>query len=56
MEIHLDVAVDGDGRLAGIAQRVGSDDALSFSGTLELLAQVEELCRRGSPDRDGPRQ
>jgi hypothetical protein len=48
MEIIIDVAKSRDGRLTGTAGLVESQNDLPFTGTMELLACVEELCRRGS--------
>jgi hypothetical protein len=55
MQILIDVAQAGDGRLTGTAT-TAHDDELPFSGNLELLARIEELCRRhaASPDQPNP--
>jgi hypothetical protein len=44
MEILLDVTQSPDGRLAGTARLLASRHALVFSGVMELVASVEELC------------
>lgn len=46
MEILLDVTQSPEGRLTGTASLSGGADRLPFSGTLELMARVEQLCRR----------
>jgi hypothetical protein len=43
MEIILDVATSRGGRLSGTVTRAGQGDPLSFSGTLELFARLEQL-------------
>ena len=43
MEIILDVAATSGGRLSGTVTRAGQSDPLSFSGTLELFACLEQL-------------
>jgi hypothetical protein len=43
MEIILDVAATHGGRLSGTVIRTGQGDPLSFSGTLELFACLEQL-------------
>ena len=48
--IELDQAVDG--RLTGSAALVGRDEALPFSGNLELLARLEELSRNFRANQD----
>ncbi len=45
MEILIDVIQSPNGRLIGTARMPPSRNALSFSGTMELLASLEELCR-----------
>jgi len=56
MHILIHVAQGTDGRLTGIASTAHDDDGLPFSGNLELLARIEELCRRhaASPDQPNP--
>jgi hypothetical protein len=44
MEILLDVTQSPDGRLTGTARLPASRHALVFSGVMELVASVEELC------------
>jgi hypothetical protein len=51
VQILLDINRGSDGRLIGTATLAGRDDELPFSGTLQLLAQVEELTRRAHPDQ-----
>jgi hypothetical protein len=46
MEIVIDVDQSPQGRLTGIARLLTAKEGLAFSGTMELLASVEELCRR----------
>ena len=44
--IHVQIILDLDrsaGRLSGSAALAGSTTVLSFSGTLELVARIEEL-------------
>ncbi len=45
MEILIDVDQSPQGRLTGTARLLASNQALAFSGTMELLASLEELCR-----------
>jgi hypothetical protein len=49
MEILLDVTQSPDGRLTGTARLPASRHALVFSGVMELVASVEELCGFSSP-------
>jgi hypothetical protein len=44
MEILLDVTQSPDGRLTGTARLPASRHALVFSGVMELVASVEDLC------------
>jgi hypothetical protein len=44
MEILLDVTQSPGGRLTGTARLPDSRHALLFSGTMELVASVEQLC------------
>jgi hypothetical protein len=46
MEILVDVEQSPQGRLTGTARLLASQDTLVFSGTMELLASLEALCRR----------
>jgi hypothetical protein len=46
MEILIDVNQSPQGRLTGTARLPAAKEALAFSGTIELLASVEELCPR----------
>lgn len=45
MQILVNIAGAPDGRLSGTATIVGNDHAFPFSGKLELLNRIEELCR-----------
>jgi hypothetical protein len=45
MEILIDVDQSPQGRLTGTARLLAAKEVLAFSGTMELLASVEELCR-----------
>jgi hypothetical protein len=49
MEILIDVDQSPQGRLTGTARLLASQEALAFSGTMELLASLEELCHRSLP-------
>jgi hypothetical protein len=49
MEILIDVEQSPQGRLTGTARLLADREAVTFSGTMELLASVEELCRRSLP-------
>ena len=49
MEILLDVTQSPSGRLSGTARLVASRHALVFSGVMELVAAVAELCAAASP-------
>lgn len=56
MHIVLDITQSPDGRLVGTAGRRPGRPVLPFSGRLELLARVEQLCGGGAdrgPDRTG---
>jgi hypothetical protein len=44
MQIIVDVNRSGEGRLSGDVRPFGGENALPFSGTIELLARIEELC------------
>lgn len=45
MQILVNIGGAPQGRLSGTATIVGNDDAFAFSGKLELLNCIEELCR-----------
>ena len=52
MQIILELTQDRDGRLSGSASLIpptAGAVSVPFSGTLELLASVEDLCRRCPP-------
>jgi hypothetical protein len=52
MQILLEITQDQNGRLSGSAGLIPPTAGASpvpFSGTLELLASVEDLCRRCPP-------
>jgi len=51
MEIILDVAATRGGRLSGTVTRAGQGAALSFSGTLELFACLEQLLHEHDESR-----
>jgi hypothetical protein len=53
MEIILDIEHDAGGRLSGTARAAGSEHARAFSGAMDLLASIEELCDPPAPDSDG---
>ncbi len=44
MQIILDITQDARGRLSGTARTADDTRELTFSGTMELLARIEELC------------
>jgi len=44
MQIIVDVNRSGEGRLFGSVSLHGAAEALIFSGTIELLARIEQLC------------
>jgi len=48
MKVLLDVSRSPDARLVGTAARLGHGQ-LPFSGTLELLARIEELLEKAGP-------
>jgi len=55
MQILIDIQSSPDGRLTGTITTPGNDDVATFSGNFELLAQLEDLCRRSTnPGTDGP--
>ncbi len=43
MQIILDITQDAAGRLSGAVRAVGMPER-TFSGAMELLASIEELC------------
>ncbi len=45
MQILIDVSASTVGRLVGTVVAAGDGEARPFSGSLELLARIEELCR-----------
>ena len=53
MKILIDVTPSTDGRLGGLAGLVGEPEVLPFSGLMELVARIEELCRTVPSVRDG---
>lgn len=48
MEILVDITSTSDGRLNGTLRPVDGTARLQFSGRMELLARLEELCRTGA--------
>jgi hypothetical protein len=50
MEIILDITADPAGRLSGTAKAAGGTHERTFSGAMELLASIEELCDTGTQD------
>ncbi|WP_300609412.1 hypothetical protein [Trebonia sp.] len=50
MQIILDIAQDGAGRLSGTATAAGGGRERTFSGAMELLATIEDLCAAPAPD------
>jgi hypothetical protein len=44
MQILVDVNRSGEGRLIGDVRPADGGSAAAFSGTIELLALIEELC------------
>jgi hypothetical protein len=46
VDITISITADAEGRLAGVARRVGDQAAQPFSGNLELLAAIERLCTK----------
>ena len=62
MDIHLTVELGSDGRLSGAVHGPAGSDVQPFSGVLELVARLEDLCvldrgdvHRGEADSE-PRQ
>jgi hypothetical protein len=54
MQIIIDIAQSGDGRLTGTARLAGSaGEGRRFDGVLELVACLEALCAT-APNRDVP--
>jgi hypothetical protein len=49
MEIILNLAASPEGRLSGTVTGAAGGDPLSFSGTLELFARLEQLLSKHSP-------
>jgi hypothetical protein len=45
MQILIDVSASTVGRLVGTVASAGDAEVRPFSGSLELLARIEELCR-----------
>jgi hypothetical protein len=48
MQILIGIEPSPGGRLTGTIGVQGSDDVATFSGNFELLAHIEDLCRRGA--------
>jgi hypothetical protein len=48
MEIIIDATRDSAGRLSGTAKAAGGTQERTFSGAMELLASIEELCDTGT--------
>jgi hypothetical protein len=46
MEIALEVTQSPAGRLSGTVRAAGHTGEMAFSGVMELLACIEELCAR----------
>jgi hypothetical protein len=57
MKLIIDVVQSPDGRLTGFAVAAGGQAPRPFSGAMELVARVEELCQAAamSPDTTDPR-
>lgn len=55
MQIILDITQDAGGRLSGTAGTAGETRVLTFSGTMELLARIEELCAESLCQARAPR-
>lgn len=53
MQILLDVTQSAKGRLTGTAGPAADQDRLPFSGTMELVACVEKLCRADPATQKG---
>jgi hypothetical protein len=53
MKILIDVTPSTDGRLGGSAGLVGEPHVLQFSGLMELVARIEELCKADPAGSDG---
>jgi hypothetical protein len=51
VQILLNVDQSSDKRLTGTVTLLEADDEFPFSGTLELLARVEELLSQTHPDQ-----
>jgi hypothetical protein len=49
MEIVINVEKSTTGRLAGTVRPTGSQSAMDFDGTMELLAAVERICIADEP-------
>ena len=50
VKIVIEVPEPGRDRLTGVARREGSDEGTDFSGAIELLGLIEDLCRGTRPD------
>jgi hypothetical protein len=51
MQIVIDIARSGDGRLTGTARPAGSvGEGRRFAGVMELVACLEQLCAAASHD------
>jgi hypothetical protein len=48
VELHLQVSRSADNRLSGTVRLPDGDQALSFSGTLELMRVFEDLVPPGA--------
>jgi len=49
MEIFIDVTRSSEGRMVGTAHRPSDGSHMPFSGTMELLACIEEMCTTAPP-------
>jgi hypothetical protein len=55
MEMVLEVSQSPTGRLSGVVRLVGGEVERAFSGAMELLASIEDLCSESAPGREAGR-
>lgn len=55
MEMVLEVSQSPTGRLNGVVRLVGAQVERAFSGAMDLLACIEDLCSERAPGREACR-
>jgi hypothetical protein len=52
MEIVLEVSISTTGRVSGRARPTGEAEWTPFSGAMELMACIEQLCHNGTQQKE----